>query len=659
MAGNQRSENEPYRTSTISQAARELEIAQLLAGLANNDNQEAHNNGLPIPGDLRGRLNIWKDSDSACHRYHWEHVILDECQNVKCIRTPQHQSIAQLARNSLIGLTTTPMWNTIEDFFGYLSLLAGGLKEDKEDDVPSLPRPEGVTCDNLRDLYTAWSKVKVLPEDFDSIPYALLNPAMLARLAPGGQISPALGQAIFPFLLRASTMIRSLGDRIDGVNGQDIVMGAQIPPIRVMTNELRYSPSEQDYHDKHYRALVGLLENHSPRGEKEGEPESPISIETTSESNSDEDSDTGSDGKSDSSPNSESDSSSESESDREVIQTGEVMVDREYFEIFQRLCLLGFNPLLDDFLRIVGSHNTLSDAITRFISAPNHGFTLFWGVTCPSFSNPRPLDAFQQVKYLIAQSPRLVQLLRIMDMEGAFREPSESEAPKPRFLLLSHWPLVCWLVEMVLRRIGIRSVLITTASSPEERAAAVGEFTNPDSDCQVLNTTYNCGGTGLDLHRCCHIVILIEQAPNLNLETHAIGRIHRIRQTLPQRAYRLFQEHTINRYIAGNNISKMIPKLAAQYPDYLSEELDRRMAVKGNSGDDDDTRSRENKLSEICEDHIRDLLGVADDHPYFVELLNKNTLGIQVVNGQAVSNRVSQLARTTSDAPIPQPQRLP
>lgn len=213
-AGKRRFDTKPHHAATVSEAARQLGIAQLQAGRTHDDNQESPG-GLTMQQMLRGEVRIPKDYISTCH-YHWEHVILDECQHVKCIRTRQPQSIAQLSRNFMIGLTGTRMWNRIEDIYRYLSLLAGGLKEDKEDDVPSLPRPKDVACGNIRELYTAWSKIQVLPRDFDSVPYALLNPAMLVRLAPGGQISPALGHAIFPFLFRTSPMMRSMGDRIGG-----------------------------------------------------------------------------------------------------------------------------------------------------------------------------------------------------------------------------------------------------------------------------------------------------------------------------------------------------------------------------------------------------------------------------------------------------------
>jgi hypothetical protein len=43
-----------------------------------------------------------------------------------------------------------------------------------------------------------------------------------------------------------------------------------------------------------------------------------------------------------------------------------------------------------------------------------------------------------------------------------------------------------------------------------------------------------------------------------------LSNSHRIGQSRPQKAYRLFQDHTINRYISGNNFQKMSPQLTAQ-----------------------------------------------------------------------------------------------
>jgi SNF2 family DNA or RNA helicase len=217
------------------------------------------------------------------------------------------------------------------------------------------------------------------------------------------------------------------------------------------------------------------------------------------------------------------------------------------------------------------------------------------------------------------------------------------------------------MVEMVLRRLGIRSVSITAAKSQDERNDAVLEFTTPENPCQVMNTTYNCGGTGLNLHGCCSIVILLEPAPNFNLETQAIGRVHRIGQTRPQKAYRVFQDHTINRAITGNNFRKMLPQLAAQYPDLFDQELEARVAEleakgKGKLGD----HKRAELLNNICEDSVRQLAGVADDFPWMDDLLEKKNLGLEPgVDGKmATSTRPSFMDRLKNPpAPTERPEK--
>lgn len=117
---------------------------------------------------------------------------------------------------------------------------------------------------------------------------------------------------------------------------------------------------------------------------------------------------------------------------------------------------------------------------------------------------------------------------------------------------------------MVILHLCIKTVSITVAKTSEERALAAAEFNNPNSACQVLNTANNARGTGLSRHTCCIIVILMEPALNFNLGMQAIGRVHRIGQAQPPKAYRVFQDHTINRYISGNNFRIMWPPLAAR-----------------------------------------------------------------------------------------------
>jgi hypothetical protein len=77
------------------------------------------------------------------------------------------------------------MWNKVVDLFGYFHLLAGGLQVDtSKTGIELLPRPGNVECEGLYDLYMSWSRVRVVPRDYTPIPYELLSPTMLLKLAP-------------------------------------------------------------------------------------------------------------------------------------------------------------------------------------------------------------------------------------------------------------------------------------------------------------------------------------------------------------------------------------------------------------------------------------------------------------------------------------------
>lgn len=83
------------------------------------------------------------------------------------------------------------MWNKVVDLFGYFNLLAGGLRVDtSQDGIELLPRPGNVECNGLYDLYKSWSRIRVPPRDYTAIPYELLSPTMLLKLAPRGEITP-------------------------------------------------------------------------------------------------------------------------------------------------------------------------------------------------------------------------------------------------------------------------------------------------------------------------------------------------------------------------------------------------------------------------------------------------------------------------------------
>jgi E3 ubiquitin-protein ligase SHPRH len=66
-------------------------------------------------------------------------------------------------------------------------------------------------------------------------------------------------------------------------------------------------------------------------------------------------------------------------------------------------------------------------------------------------------------------------------------------------------------------------------------------------DCLV--TSYRTCSVGVNLHKACTDVVLMEPAISANVSLQAIGRVHRIGQTKPQEIHILFSDHTFNRSV--------------------------------------------------------------------------------------------------------------
>lgn len=96
----------------------------------------------------------------------------------------------------------------------------------------------------------------MLPWDFTEVLYALVNPVMLVKLVPNGNITPSISHDCFPFLFRACIMMRSMGDQIVWLDGEEIIISAEIPPIKVMTIEVRYGEYDQALHNARYQGLI-------------------------------------------------------------------------------------------------------------------------------------------------------------------------------------------------------------------------------------------------------------------------------------------------------------------------------------------------------------------------------------------------------------------
>ncbi|OQE14420.1 hypothetical protein PENFLA_c038G03647 [Penicillium flavigenum] len=153
------------------------------------------------------------------------------------------------------------------------------------------------------------------------------------------------------------------------------------------------------------------------------------------------------------------------------------------------------------------------------------------------------------------------------------------------------------------------------------RTAAIQRFANPNSTTTVLLTTYNCGALGLNMHAECSRVVLIEAAQNYNRVFQTVGRIHRLGQTQPQKAWLLFQDHTIQRLMKHNSTHP------AHMP--LSPPVEHSLNQVGFFGDDN-VHASVAAVDMDCVTYglLAEILGIAPDAPSRLDMGDHHELGL-------------------------------
>lgn len=81
---------------------------------------------------------------------------------------------------------------------------------------------------------------------------------------------------------------------------------------------------------------------------------------------------------------------------------------------------------------------------------------------------------------------------------------------KPRLLVFLEWVMPEWEVAAFMEALGLRWSMIHSEMTREERAETAKDFNNSDAEVDVLITTYTCASAGLNLHGCCHNVVLMD-----------------------------------------------------------------------------------------------------------------------------------------------------
>lgn len=520
-------------------------------------------------------------------------MICDEAQRIRNPLTTFFQSVVQLKTNTHWFLTATPMWNRALDVYGYLLMFTKNLTHAEEEalsDLTNVPVPTTFHLDpqgplsDWGDIYGAWGQAQ-LPNDQALWPWALMHPKNLRRFTEDSKLDTEGAFVALPIIFQMCQLKRRIGEEVALESGLSIRIGADIPACHIHTIDLRFTPTDQGYHDSVYRVLAKRLYTFG-QGQGEGGQG-------------------GKGGKGGS-----------------LINWG----------ILRMLSFLGFSRRFFKFFSSEAVGRLDEEALHELIAAPDRGFCLFWHATQPDKAITMPSRADQRAWYIAHDCPALRYFLTLLKDHGIF--DAGMDKPKPKMLLFCQWPGVAWLIEMFLVNLGLGYERILALDSQTERSAAIRRFNDESSRSLFLLSTFNVAAAGLNLQRACHIEVHFQSAMNLNQTAQAIGRVNRFGQPEVQHIYMLNNLHTVSRWLDQMAAEKFYPQLAAFWAKEIENEW---QEWKGES-------TREEAIMAITAGLVNGYLGLDDGNRVRRQMKSVQDIGLK--KGISVIPARNRLTRT-------------
>ena len=122
---------------------------------------------------------------------------------------------------------------------------------------------------------------------------------------------------------------------------------------------------------------------------------------------------------------------------------------------------------------------------------------------------------------------------------------ARNDQRRPKFVIFSSMKNILGKIERALDLQQMRSIVIDGSVSMVKRAEATKAFQDPSSPVNICLLSSRAAAAGLTLTAANHM-ILVEPATNNDLESQAMGRIHRIGQDRPVTIHRLAARGTID-----------------------------------------------------------------------------------------------------------------
>jgi SNF2-related domain/Helicase conserved C-terminal domain len=514
----------------------------------------------------------------------FERIVLDEGHRVKNPQTLASNLVRLLDPTFTWILTATPVMNRASDYAGYLTLL---WKEDMgldEFDEPIVSKDQ-YTQNSLVPCSTP-SYLKDGRYDFGryGLPLWRLSPILYRRVMKEREenLSALTSYEVIRNIAQLMTLRRTMATTME-VNGETVRIGSKIPRYKICTVEVDFAGKRKaDQYYQRFEGYIPALPQKTPnQSETPTKKKSPRRLPTQTDDD-------------------------------------ESAMGRN-FGIQRRLCLLTMNMGLDKMANRI-PRNFAKDVETWYHMHRDSGMSYYFRATRPDRDLPYYADRYSLAMYLAKDSPKLAYLA------GLVGKICLGDNPR-RVLIYADYPMTHWNIEGFLKvrlsdfslrtsndadihvtqNIGLNVVSLRSSMDAGERASAVDQFNDPNSDVNSLLTSTKASTYGLNLQHNCSDLIIMCVTENINMVVQILGRIHRLGQGSIQRVWIVTQARSWDNILQYDQTHKMISQLAGEAKVEVPTEDDIE-----DSESDLDHRHDRFKGSEIrrqCENLIMRLLG--------------------------------------------------
>lgn len=126
---------------------------------------------------------------------------------------------------------------------------------------------------------------------------------------------------------------------------------------------------------------------------------------------------------------------------------------------------------------------------------------------------------------------------------------------------------------------GFDTLAIRASMSEDERSLAAERFNDPMDPSQVLLSTFELVGFGMNLHGACNVLVILEEPRNTNTKLQGLGRVFRMAQKYVQYVYVVQNKGTIDGYVESNNYVKFKDLLRALGRERFTASIDNALAA--------------------------------------------------------------------------------